>query len=196
MRALAGNAGGMRSQAGVTIIELLIVMGLLGLLASLALPRLNLTRYRLESAMLGVGTTLLAAQRLAVVRQHDVIVTFDVANQALRVHQDADNDAVVDAGERLRSYPLDEHVVYGRGAASPLPMGTGPVTFTKTNGGLPALTFHRNGSASEARGLYLTSTRAAAGRVHPEDSRALELDRGTGRVNWYRYGPPAWRRGF
>jgi hypothetical protein len=53
--------------------------------------------------------------------------------------------------------------------------------------------FHRTGSASEAKGVYITSLRTG----HPEDTRALEIERSTGRVSWYRFQPPSsWKRGF
>jgi hypothetical protein len=53
--------------------------------------------------------------------------------------------------------------------------------------------FHRTGSASEAKGVYITSQRTG----HPEDTRALEVERSTGRVSWYRFQPPSsWKRGF
>jgi hypothetical protein len=91
----------------------------------------------------------------------------------------------------LRSYPL-EGAVFGLGGAPARPMGATAVTFTKILQGLPALIFHRTGSASEAKGIYVTSGRPG----HPEDTRALEVERSTGRVSWYRYGPPSWRRGF
>jgi hypothetical protein len=61
---------------------------------------------------------------------------------------------------------------------------------------MPAVVFHRDGSASEAGGFYLTSTRAATSGAHVEDTRAIELERATGRASWYKYGPPLWRRAF
>ena len=33
--------------------------------------------------------------------------------------------------------------------------------------------------------------------LDPEDTRAIEVERSTGRVSWYRFGPPStWKRGF
>ncbi len=170
-------------------------MILLGLLTAIVAPRVNFIRYRMESAMLGVGTILVAAQRQALSRQHDVIVTFDVPNQMIYVHGDANNDGLVDAGERRRGHPIGETVVFGLGAATARPMGAGPVTFSQLHGGLRSLTFHRNGTASEAAGFYLTSLRGVAG-THPEDTRAIEVERSTGRMSWYRFGTSGWQRGF
>lgn len=182
-----------RDNAGFTMIELLVVVILVSLIAVMAAPRINLTRYKVEGAMMAVSSTMFGAQRMAVTRQHDVIVLFDVANQMMYVHEDANNNGDRDAGERQRGYPLGEQVVFGLNGAVARPMGATPITFTKTYQSMPAVVFHRVGSASEAKGLYLTSRRAN----HPEDTRAIEVERSTGRVSWYRFGPPStWKRGF
>lgn len=188
-----------KSERAFTLIELLIVLAMIGIVAAMAVPRLDFTRYRVDSAMQGIGTTMLVAQRLAVTRQHDVIVKFDLPGAALIVHEDADNDGVVVAGERVRRFPLGEHIVFGRGGAPPGPIpGSGnEVTFTRRVGGMPAVVFHRNGSASEAGGFYLTSKRAVSSPGYETDARGVEVERGTGRVSWYRYTSSGkWVRGF
>jgi type II secretory pathway pseudopilin PulG len=144
------------------VIELVIVMILIGLVVSIAAPRIDVTKYKVESAMQGLGTMLLAQERLAITKQHDIIVTFDLANNSMRIHEDRNNSGTVDVGERVRGMTLGESIVYGLGGAPPRPMGAGPITFAKRVGALPALVFHRDGSASEAAGFYITSVRAAA----------------------------------
>ena len=185
-----------RRSAGFTFIELVIALVLMGLLAIIAIPRINVTNYRIESAMRGVGTGIMGAQRYAVTRQHDVIVLIDVGNQTIRVHDDANNNQVQDSGERVRAIPLGDNIVIGQGNAPAYSLGPGPVTFMKQVTGIPAVTFHRNGSASELGGFYLTSQRALNTGAHPEDTRFVRIERATGRVEWYRYQPPSWNRGF
>src|SRR5256886_4136970 len=134
--------------------------------------------------MQSAGTTLLVAQRLAVTRQHNIIVAFDTVAEALRILDDANNNAKADPGEHLRVVPLSEHVVFGQGGAPPLGTWAGPISFTKTFGTLPAVTFHRDGSASEAGAVYLTTARAAAGPGHAGGSRVIETeDRKSTRLN-------------
>ena len=192
-----GYSGRTRTaSAGFTLIEMLIVLTLIGLVLGIALPKIDVTHYRVESSMQGVGMVLLSAERQAITQQHDIILTFDQANNVIHIHEDKNNNAVVDPGERVHGVSLGEGIVFGRGAAPARPMGPGPVVFTKIINGFPALVFHRDGSASEAGGFYLTSIRAATSGQHTEDSRSIEIERATGRAMWYKYGAPAWRRAF
>jgi len=146
-----------------------------------------------------VGSMLMLAQRDAVADQHDVIVYLDAASNTVRIHWDRDNDRVQDAGEegtdthpgrrcrfrappapstpaciwRRRGRPEDDR----RGAGSRLPTG--------------------GGSSSEAGGFYLTTLRALqTGGERFNDTRAIELERSTGRTDWFRFQGGAWQRGF
>ncbi len=185
-----------RSGFGFTLIEMLIVLVVIGLVVGIAAPKIDVTKFRVESAMQGVGTTLLAVERQAITQQHDVIVMFDVTNNLIRIHDDANNNGIVDPGERVRGMPLGEGIVFGRAGVTPRPMGTAAVNFTKVVNGLPAVVFHRDGSASEAGGFYLTSIRAATSGTHLDDTRAVELERATGRASWFKYGAAGWQRAF
>ncbi len=185
-----------RRMAGFTLVEMIMVVAVIGIVASLAAPRIDYTRFRIDSAVRGVGNRMLMAQRLAVTRQHDVIVRFDVANSVIRVHDDLDNDGAVGNGEHTTALPLSDQVVIGLGSSTPLhPVGAGPITFSKRVENMPAVTFHRNGSASEYGGIYLTSKRNRNGGTHPRDSRLVVVDRATGRVATYRFDGSEWIRG-
>lgn len=186
----------LRSRGGYSLVEVMTVLVVMGILAAIAAPRLDVARYRADSAMQAVGSGLLVAQRAAVVKQHDVVVSFDTGARLVRTHEDADNDGRIDAGELVRVQPLDEGVAFGRGGAPAFRIGDGPVSFTRAQAGRPAVTFHRNGSASEEGGVYLTSARAARGGAHPTDARVVVVDRATGRPSWFNYTGPTWKQGF
>ena len=185
-----------RSPLGFTLAELLIVITIIGLTVGMVLPKLDLPHFRVEAGMRTLGTTLMAAQRDAVASQHDIIVSFDSAGRRTRIHWDADNDGVEDSGERTRVIGLDDDVAFGRpSAVTARGFGTAAINFATVNG-LPAVIFRRNGSSSESGGLYLTSIRALRpGANRPDDTRAIEFERATGRAEWYRY-QGSWRRGF
>lgn len=184
------------SRRGVTVVELLLVIAIIGVVTAIALPNINLTRYRVETAAQSLGSELLAAQRAAVTLQHDVVVSFDAAQSRISLHFDANNNGATDTGERVRNRPLGDAVTIARGGAPQLSFGPGPVSFVERRAGLPILTFHRNGSASEWGGLYITSVREARDGGHATDTRAVEVDRATGRAAWHRYTATGWRRGF
>ena len=186
---------GASAAAGFSLIEVLIVLVLIGLATVMAVPRIDLDFYRIDAGMHAIGGQLLGAQRLAVKRQHNVVVAFDTAGNRLRIHQDADNDGVIDAGEINTYSALGDGVVFGSSGApvAPLLGVNRVVSFAGRQNGMPAVTFRRSGSASEEGGFVLTSRRAAARASNPSSSRGLRVERSTGRITWYRYSG-AWKR--
>jgi len=182
-------------RAGFTLIELLMVMALIALITAIALPRIDFSRYRIDAAVRGLASGMARAQRQAVTNQSNVNVVFDVPNVAFKIHEDEDNDNVVDATERVRQYPVGEGVEYGLGDVAVRLYAPAPVTFTRTQAGMPEIIFRRDGSASENGAVYITSKNAAE-RNADQDARSVELIQATGRVEWYRYTGSAWQRKF
>jgi len=187
-----------RTRRGFTLIELMVVVVMISILIAIVAPRVDYQHFQIDGGMQAVATTLMAAQREAVAKQHNVAVMFDTAGPSLRILYDLDNDNAVDADERIRVLTLERQVRFGRASATPLAaIGANPISFTRQVNALPAVIFHRNGSASEAGGVYLTSVRAQSGTAAAQhDTRALELMRATGRPEWYRYNGSTWTRGF
>ena len=185
-----------RHRGGFTLVEVIIVLVVVGVLTALALPRIDLARFQSMAAMQTVGSTLWAAQRLAVTRQHNVIISLDQTANMMFVHEDRDNDNSVNGGERLRRVELGEKIVFGRGSTPAHPEGENTINFTKTVDGRRAIIFRRNGSASETGSFYITTKREAEFGGRPQDTRLLTIDRATGRTSTYRYGPAGWVRGF
>lgn len=181
---------------GFTVIELLIVMVIVGMVVALAAPNVDPTRYRVNSSVQLLGTTMLTAQRQAMTQQHDIVVRVDTAERRLRVHEDRDNDGTIDATEHERSVQIGEGIVFGRGGAPAMAFGGNAVVFTRTIGGLPAVVFHRDGSASSAGGFYVTSLRESRTGGNPEDTRAVTVARATGRASWFRYRADGWQKVF
>jgi prepilin-type N-terminal cleavage/methylation domain-containing protein len=184
-----------RPTAGFTLIEVLMVVVVIGLIAGVAIPRLNVNQYRVDAGVRSVASMLTQAQRMAVTQQYNVNVLFVTDQNAIRMHEDADNDNVIDGDERVRQLPIGENVVFGQAGAPNRPNGPGPITFTRRLDGIPELIFRRDGSASENGTVYVTSLNAdAAGRV--KEARAVEVLRATGRISWYKYSGSAWIQRF
>ncbi|MFO7894349.1 MAG: GspH/FimT family protein [Longimicrobiales bacterium] len=197
---VTGQAGrefvrGGSGRPGFSLVELLVVLLVVSILSVLIVPNIEIVKYRMDGAARGVVAALVSAQRQAVVRQHDVIVAFDTDYRGLRIHQDRNNDGQLDDGEPVRPVPFDDGVVYGLGGAPAL-FDADIVGFQDTQAGLPIARFTRSGSAGEEGHIYLTSTRTADTGLYPKDTRAVKVDRATGRVTWYYYDPDQWKKGF
>lgn len=174
------------------MVEVIVVLVVAGVLTSMAAPLFAPGRWRADSGAQEVMAGLNAAQRLAVLRQHDVIVTFLLAERALEVHRDGDNDGVVDTGEDVRRIELPETVGFGLGS-TPGMVGdpsTSTATFADAGAG-PRVAFRRNGSASEAGRIYL---RPLEGSMSEDAvaARALRLERSTGELRCFSYRTGAW----
>lgn len=176
--------------AGFTMVELIITLGMIAVVLGIALPRLDLEGTRVRSSAHEVVSTLTAAQSRAVLNQHDVVIRFDTVAATALVHLDADNDGTLDAGETTTLVGLSDGVHFGRGQAPVMPQGDGAVSFTQIRGGLPSLTFHRNGSASQTGVVYVAA--GLRGRAEPAHVRAIDVSRATGRSVCSRVRAGAW----
>lgn len=185
------------ARAGFSLPELLTVLVVVGVMSVLVIPRIEVVKYRMDGQARGMMAALVTAQRSAVKRQHDVVVAFDTIHHRIRIHEDEDNDRTLDPGERTRHVPLIENVEFGLGSAPPRTAATATtVSFTEIQEGLPSVRFHRSGSATQEGAFYLTSQRAGQGSGYENDTRAVHVDRATGRTSWYYYEDTEWKLGF
>jgi len=125
----------MRQTAGFTLIEILIVVGLVAVMAAVTVPTVAgaMDRYYINSAGQQVASTIRTARFQAVARNQNLEVRFDVAPGQYRVFEDGGVTAV---GEVQR---LPTRVSFGDGSAAVVdlqPDGRVPTvaTITVTNG--------------------------------------------------------------
>jgi prepilin-type N-terminal cleavage/methylation domain-containing protein len=179
-------------RSGFSAVELLIVCAIVGIFATLAYPRVNFTQFQVDSGARTVRVALQNAERLAVTRQYDVVVSFDVTNKRLRVLEDGNNNDVVDNGERITYAALEDGVHF----KTPPAGLSGPVAGAiigsnlKTVDGMPTIVFRRDGAASTDLEVYLASSKEL-----PNDWRAIQVVQSTGRTDWYRYLNNLWKAG-
>jgi prepilin-type N-terminal cleavage/methylation domain-containing protein len=168
-----------------TLLELMVVLVLAGVMLAVAIPRIDTSKYRADAVVQLVRTTLQGASRTAVTQQHDVIVSFDIVGQRIRVVNDLNNNGVVDAGERFSFRGLDQGILFADPSIAGVSGATvsSPVSGTAiaTLDGMPTVTFHRDGSVSSDAEIYVSMP--AHG---PAMYRAMVLTQATGRCDWYR----------
>ena len=181
------------SEVGFTLIEVLTVLAVAGILMLIVAPKIDVERFQLDAAMREVGSAVASARGRAILRQHDYVLMF--REDGFVLLDDANNNGQTDAGEERRTVQLPERVTFDRGGATPILGLTEAISFTKTAEQLPALTFHRNGAASEEGVIYLTSFRAAGAADNSQHTRALQVERATGRVRCFTYRTLAWQEG-
>ncbi len=176
-------------RAAFTLIELLIVVTIVGILAALALPRIRAAQFDADAGMRTVQSALQQAQRFAIVRQTDVMVSFDTAGKRIRVVYDVNNNHQYDPGEKVYWKPLDA----GDRFVTP-PFGVqmtagAPIVGSNlaTRDNYPTVYYHRDGAVSSELELYLSSY-----RTNTTDERALHIRQATGRVQFYRFNGSTW----
>jgi len=186
---LATNTHPARRSAGFTLVELLYVLVIVGILVGVAAPMLDVDRFRLNSAVIEMATELMAAQRSAILRGHNVVVAIDQSGNRLRVHTDENNDGMIQSTERWKVVELPDGVAFGLEGAPKLLGVRPPFNFKKKQGTYPSITFHRNGSASESGLFYLTGT---GGGARANNSRAVEVIRSSAKVRCWSYDSGSW----
>ena len=179
---------------GFTLVELLLTVTVVGIVLALTLPNLRIDQKQVDAAVRQVGMGLMAAQREAVARQHNVLVVFDTAARTLVTVWDVNNNARIDAGERSRVFPLPERLLLQRPAG--VAAVPGDTTGVAQMGGIargPSLVLQRSGSASRGVTVYFTMPASLTSGV--KDVRAVRVQRATGQPSWYAWTGSAWRRG-
>src|ERR1700674_5353593 len=81
---------------GFTLFELLVTMAIISILAVVALPKMNLHQFRIEAGVRITQGALMQAERYAVQRQHDMIVSFDVPGGRVLIIDDQNNNAAAE----------------------------------------------------------------------------------------------------
>jgi Tfp pilus assembly protein FimT len=173
--------------------EMMIVVVITALMIVMAIPRIDTTKFKADAIATIVRTTLQTAQRQAITRQHDMVVSFDTTGERIRTFWDSNNDGNITTGsnaERVTWRGLDVGILFtdpavngvsGSSIHSPV---SGSTVATLT--GYPTITFHRDGSASSDAEIYIKV--AAHG---PPWYRAVTVTQSTGRIEWYRLNASA-----
>jgi hypothetical protein len=131
---------------------------------------------------------LVQAQRTALSKQHNVIISVDAANSRMLLIEDRNNSSTFDAGDRQVWMAL-EPGVYFVAAPTPLEGMNGPVSFARTRiiNGYPSVIFRRNGAASSDGVMFVTPKPTDVGAM-----RAVTVTQSTGRADGYKFNGATW----
>jgi prepilin-type N-terminal cleavage/methylation domain-containing protein len=192
-RRVIRSARGLAHGRGFTVIEIVMVIVIMAIMAAIAIPRMNTTGYRADAAGYLVRTLLQTAQRNAITRQSNVIVSFDTTFKRLRIVQDYNNNDTLNTNDLVNFRTLEEgaHFVTptwaGVGGTTPSAAITGNALREVSS--MTSVVFRRDGSASSNAEIYVT----IRDNVRTE-YRAISLLAATGSIEMYRWSGSAWVR--
>ena len=185
----------MPGKSGFTMIETLLVLVIIGVVAAIGLPRLDVYKYRSDATAVMIRSLMMQAQREAIVGQHDLIVSIDTLKHRMVLGFDKNNDGTIATSERIRTQALPDQ---GRFITPTSPLGTpglsgfGPIRAEKISSlsGLPSVIFRRDGSVNTTLELYTTSARNKT-----KDWRVTTVVQATGRTEYQRWNGTTWVKG-
>ncbi len=185
-----------RKRRGLTLIEMVMVVVIIGIMARVALPRFNIDRYRADGAGRLALILLQEAQRNAITRQSNVIVSFDSLYNRFRVVQDYNNNDTINTTDLVEYRKMAEGAMFAKptwtgavGQDGTAPTAAFSGTGLSTISGLPTVIFRRDGSASGSLTIFVT-TRANVSTEY----REIIVTQSTGRSDLYKYNGSAWIR--
>jgi prepilin-type N-terminal cleavage/methylation domain-containing protein len=187
-------AGNWKRARGLTVIEMVMVIAIIGIMATVALPKFNINRYRADGAgRLGL-IMLQEAQRNAITRQSNVIISFDSVLSRLRVVQDYNNNDTINTTDLVQYRKMADGARFAKpswtgavGVDGTAPAAAVNGTGLMTISGLPTVIFRRDGSASGNISVFITTNVG-----FPTEFRELVITQSTGRVDLYKFNGSKW----
>jgi prepilin-type N-terminal cleavage/methylation domain-containing protein len=179
----------LRSKQGFTLIEVMIVIVIIGILSSVAIPNYSRwkEKYEINGETKKVYFDLLLAHSTAISNNHKVLVTFDSVNHSYKVHKDINNNAVEEAGEDIKIVKLndEDRVQFNFNAGVSDVDGNPvlkPISFASN---VNTITFNSRGQASTSGSIFL---------IHKNDIglsnnrlRSINIIKSTGSIESYEF---------
>ena len=170
-----------------------MVIVIIGIVATWAVPKISIARFRADAGGRLVRTLMQTAQRNAITRQSDVITSFDLVNNRLRLVQDYNNNDTLNTNDKVDYRALEDGAHFAT-PTWPGPNGTTPAasltgTRLRTVSGLSGFTFRRDGSASSDIEVYVTVRDSMK-----QEYRAVTVTGANGRTDLWKYNGTTWIR--
>ena len=137
----------MSRRSGFSMMEVVGTMVVVGVLAGIAIPRMDFSRMRSDAALRQLTLLCVQAQRTALMKQYNVILSVDQATSRIRLVEDRNNSDTFDTGDRVTWMSMESGVVF-REAPTALDGFSAKVSFTnpKNLNGMISVIFRRNRS--------------------------------------------------
>ena len=180
-----------RCERGFTLLEMMFVVGLLGVLASMAMFELGSARPSMlaDGGMRVIMAELNAARENAIVQRRQMEITFVGANTIRITRHDIPTGTTV-----LRQITFESGVTYGliEGVPdSPDAFGNDSATYF---GSAQTLMFTSDGSLIDNAGMPVNGTIFIQLAGQPQSYRAITVLGTTGRVRAFRWNGTSWTR--
>jgi type II secretory pathway pseudopilin PulG len=178
----------LRTRGAFTIVEIAITLGVIAILAAVALPSVDFSRFRMDGAAREVQLRFIAAQSKAVERNMPYIITFFFTQDQFRVVNDKNGNGLWDGADEVRTwFTLPEKIHFmvppsTIDGATP-DYATGPGLHVVNSGGTsyPTVNLFPNGSTSGDVVIYLGTN-----ATRNSDFRAIQITGATSKVRYWR----------
>jgi prepilin-type N-terminal cleavage/methylation domain-containing protein len=181
-----------RSQSGVTLIEMLLVVGIMGVIASVGAAQIATVRRSMQGdgAMRLVMAQLNTAREMAVTQRRSMDIKFVGTNWIQIVRREVPNGTTT-----LSSQAFEGNVIYTivPGIAQDTPDSFGN-TSALAFGSATSITFSSDGTLIDQSGNPLNGTVFLAVTNVARSQRAVTVLGATGRVRGYRWNGFGWTR--
>ncbi len=183
------EAGSFRDEKGFTLIEMLTVVGIIGILSSVAIPSFAnwLDKYRADSEATRLYFNLMASKQRAIRNNSTIIVTFTVASNTYTIHDDLDEDGSVDIGENVAVISFESDMVFGI-APGVLGVWGGAVSNPIALNGSTTVKFFSAGRADSSGAIYIIPGGDLALGIKG-NQRAIKIVQATGNLEVMKFNP-------
>ncbi len=181
-------------QAGFSLVELLVMLGIAGIVSAMAVVQFGAaaSAMRADGGMRVVMGMLNNARELAISQRRYVQVQFLLPNQIRLVRTDVNSAGTITGTTVLSTVPFESGVTFIKDALLPdTPDAFGMATAVNF-GTATTIQFATDGQLVDQTGNALNGTVVVASPNSPDSSRAVTVFGSTGRVRAFRWNGRAW----
>jgi prepilin-type N-terminal cleavage/methylation domain-containing protein len=189
----------LQTQAGYSLIELMLVVGIMGVVTGIAVVQIGASKQGLngDGAMRVVLSQLNQGKQLAITQRRNIRVTFDANNSVQIIREEVPGPILT----TISSVPFEGGAMFARitspnlGEPPPpeLPAPTGGLVAAVAFGTATQMRFTPEGVFVDQDGNTLNGTLFIALPGQPMSARAITVFGSTGRIRGFRWDGSSWK---